>query len=807
MKKEPINSGITLTLNDASLNISGAKKWVNILSRAIITFNLVFGIITAFLSMMSFDLNNGIIALPLAVTSFVFTLLFYNFKKKLLIFGISFVLIGALPLLFIKEIPLLFQVVLITCKRAIFTSMRWTLADSSLGITDDNILLVTLGACLVSVFLCLILSFFISAYTNAFAVVALSVPWFAFGMVFGCIPSLFSVLLTVSSFVAVITLHIANRKKNTAVLKLDGKKSINRDFAYLYRNKQFGVSALTSVLAVLLCFAISCCFFSDYTVSTQQEKQRENLIESIVNTYDLITGEDHDASMKDGKLYKYADRKVKNRHYLTLTSENIDQNIYLKGFTGSIYTGFSWEDFDETAYSSIDEIKGYLANKEMCLATLSGDLLEKDKYDKNLKSAEFTLSDFRRDKNYLYIQNGTVSDGNMTSYNDTQAQNNSLSEYSYKAYYDTASLASIPHTSLYSDAEFEQEWISYCNFVLSEYTLLPEGIDDVARLSKEFNANNIYELVDSVRQFLAENTEYSDSVNALPDDKDFVSYFIYEKGKGYSPHYATACAVILRSLGVPTRYCEGFFVSAQEITESNEKDGKKILDITDKNAHAWIEIFDTSYGWIPVEVTPGYYEASFEKTVVEQRSNASKSTKVKKSNNKNNADLNQKPSSTNSDSTPAKPVETKNHPFDFTVLYISFAAVILVVFILICVLLIRRMLKIKKRTKVFNSENYKKQVILAFEIIIDILKFFEIPIEKEFEFKSFENLLEKNYQNGEFSVEESVKIYEKALFSKIPILENDCEKVLDFLDDFVYGIYSELTFFKKLKFKFIYNLI
>lgn len=807
MNKEPINSGITLTLNDASLNIGGLKKWVNILSRTVITFALVFGVITAFCSMMNLGLNNVPVAVSICLTSLLFTFLFYTFKKKFLILGISFVLIGALPCLFIKEIPLVFQVVFITCKRAIFTSMRWTLADSSLTLNDDNIIFVTAFICIVAMLLCLLISFFVSAYTNAFVVVALSIPWFAFGMVFGCVPSSLSVLLTVCSLISVITLHLSNRKKNVAVLKLDDKKSVNRDFAYLYRNKQFGISALTSFLAVLFCFAISFGIFSDFSVSKEQEKQRENLIESIVNTYDLITGEDHDASMKDGKLYKYADRKVKKRHYLTLTSDNINQNIYLKGFTGSIYTGFSWIDFDENTYSSIDEIKGYLANKDMSLATLSGDLLETDKYDKKLKSAEFTLSDFRRDKDYLYIQNGTVSNGKMTSYNDTMAENNNLSEYSYKAYYDSSALASIPYTSLYSDEEFKQEWISYCRFVLANYTLLPEGIDDVARLSKEFTASNIYELADSVRQFLAENTEYSDYVNALPDDKDFVSYFIYEKGKGYSPHYATACAVILRSLGVPTRYCEGFFVSAQEITTANEKDGKKVIEVTDKNAHAWIEVFDTNYGWIPVEVTPGYYEASFEKTVMEQRASVSKSTKLKKKNKTTDSELNQKPNNSNSNSTSAKPLEPEKRSFDFTAVYISLVAVALAVLILIVILLIRRVLTVKKRTKVFNSANYKKQVILAFSIIIDILKFLKIPIEKEFEFKSFENLLEENYQNGEFSVKESVKIYEKALFSKIPILENDSEKVLDFLDDFVYGIYSELPFFKKLKFKFIYNLI
>lgn len=807
LNKEPINSGITLTLNDASLSMNGFGKWVNILSRTAITFTLIFGIITAFTSMMNISLNNLFIVAVTVPLSFVFTYFFYCFKKRFLFLIIGAALIGGFSCFFIKQLPLAFSVIYITCKRTIFNSMRWTVAESSLSLNDENILLVTVCICIIGAFLCLLLSFFISAYTNAYIVGILTVPWFVFGMIFGCVPSLISSVLTVCSLFAVVTLHISNKRKNIAVLRLNERKTVNREYAYSYRNRQFGISALTCFLSVALCFTVSFGFFSDYTFSKEQESRRENLIESIVNTYDLITGEDHDASMKDGKLYKYADRKVKNRHYLTLTSKNINQNIYLKGFTGSIYTGFSWTDFDDTAYSSIDEIKGYLKNKKMSLATLSGDLLEKDKYEKNLKSATFTLSNFRRDKDYLYIQNGTVSDGNMISINDIESENSGLSEYSYKAYYDTSSLAAIPYTSMYTDEEFKQEWISYCRFVLSNYTLLPEGIDDVARLSKEFTADNIYELVDVVRRFLAENTEYSDSVNKLPDDKDFVSYFIYEKGKGYSPHYATACAVILRSLGVPTRYCEGFFVPAEQINGAKESNGKKEIEITDKNSHAWIEIFDTNYGWLPIEVTPGYYETSYAKTIEKQRSEVSKSTERKKPKNNNASDLNQKPENNYNNSVEGKPIEQEKSTVSLTAVYITGGVISAVLIILVLFLLIRRNLAVNKRSKVFNSANYKKQVILAFSLIIDMLKFLKILVEKEFEFERFKALLKENYSSGEFSVDDAVKIYEKAMFSKIPILSEDADKVLDFLDDFGYGIYSEQTFKNKLLFKFIYNLI
>ncbi len=817
--KEYVNSGIYFTFDNESDNLSFSKKIINIIARFLIVSGLSMAIIFEFTTAMSINVKPIIIVLAISLPALIFSILFFSIKKKMFTFLIAFFVSIGLCACFFKIIPTATKVISYACKKSIYAAMQMSFSDTAVAQNSGNILQVTAFFALCGLIISLILSLFISGKTNCFLVIALSLPVFVFVMLLGCNSSVVSVALFLCGIFASVDLHIANRQKNTSKLKDYFKKSKEKDFTYKDKNKHFGISALTVAVCVLLCFAISFGIFGNFTRSEKLKKTRIDLIAGTFNAYDLITGEDHDASMKDGLLYKYGDRRVKKRHYFTLTTKDVNTNLYFKGFTGSVYTGFSWKKFDD--YSGVDEFNGYLYRKKMSLATLTGDMLAKDKKTKDLEKTKFTLSDFRRNKPFMYVLNGSVSNGKIVSYDDATAFNDGLDEYSYKAYYNPASYASIPYTSLYSDAEFRQEWTSYCKFVNSNYTLLPEGIDDVARLSKELSANNVYELVDVVRDFLAKNTTYSDKVNKLPEDKDFVSYFIYETGKGYSPHYATAAAVILRSFGVPTRYCEGFLVPSGQISETKEKNGKKQVEIIDGNAHAWIEIFDANYGWVPVEVTPGYYQEAFAQTVENERNEAKKpkkkpkkkkvehkekaeqkSSQIKKSAVKNK-DINTTPKQKK------KAFKTKKPKTDYFKRLIAPISVLSVILIFVLIMLIRRRKKLAKRKALFNSTNYKKQVIAAFGIIIDMMKFIGVPIEDAYEYDDFKVALKKCYVGKveDERLDNVLTVYERALFSKQPINADDADEVLDFLDDFGYGIYVTQRLKNKIRLKYLKVLI
>lgn len=69
-----------------------------------------------------------------------------------------------------------------------------------------------------------------------------------------------------------------------------------------------------------------------------------------------------------------------------------------------------------------------------------------------------------------------------------------------------------------------------------------------------------------------------------------------ETRAGYCQMFSGAMATSLRMLGIPARVAEGF------VTGTENEAGVKT--ITDRDAHAWVEVWFAGVGWIPFEPTP-----------------------------------------------------------------------------------------------------------------------------------------------------------------------------------------------------------
>ena len=113
-------------------------------------------------------------------------------------------------------------------------------------------------------------------------------------------------------------------------------------------------------------------------------------------------------------------------------------------------------------------------------------------------------------------------------------------------------------------------------------------------------------MIRAVKDYITKDTTYSLAPGKTPAGQDTVTYFLNEGKKGYCTYYATTAAVLLRSVGVPTRYVEGMYITKGQLEKGSE-DGKEI-EVPDEDAHAWIEVYDENYGFVPVEVTPGQGE-------------------------------------------------------------------------------------------------------------------------------------------------------------------------------------------------------
>lgn len=109
-------------------------------------------------------------------------------------------------------------------------------------------------------------------------------------------------------------------------------------------------------------------------------------------------------------------------------------------------------------------------------------------------------------------------------------------------------------------------------------------------------------IISTLSFYFRNNYTYSLKVEKTPSDQDFIEYFLNEMNAGSCTYFSSAAVQILRSYGIPARYVEGFMVppaSAERIDDSN----RYKIEVSDKYAHAWVEIYYPSIGWLPVEFT------------------------------------------------------------------------------------------------------------------------------------------------------------------------------------------------------------
>ncbi len=89
--------------------------------------------------------------------------------------------------------------------------------------------------------------------------------------------------------------------------------------------------------------------------------------------------------------------------------------------------------------------------------------------------------------------------------------------------------------------------------------------------------------------------------------------FLTETKTGYCVQFASSLVMMLRSVGIPARYCEGYIASdfSSGLYTDRETSLYYAADILDSNAHAWVEVYYDGIGWVQYEATPTYHDAIY----------------------------------------------------------------------------------------------------------------------------------------------------------------------------------------------------
>lgn len=492
----------------------------------------------------------------------------------------------------------------------------WYVAEYSTEVRDSTLLVVMIGIPFVALFTIAIVRNRLAGIAGILLFLPVTVSF-----VFGLIPSERYLLAYLAAVLYLSRASFSNHNVTDRNQKLLLHR-INSRAAILF-------CVICLLLFCLLKLIISPKDYEGYTRITETKAEIQDFLYSFsindvtdyVKEINPFNSGSSGGGIDGGRLDTSASIKFKGTEQLVITApeDAVRNGIYLKGYVGSDYTGKSWEGHSDEARDRYQEVMGAVSaedfspvNQLVQYLNESGQIGDNSYYRPNMIHIDYKAAS----KKYYYLPYYLDYDSldNAGYIQDLYAYPKKKQDEYTMFFYNSDRVYTNTGLDLYAvPRDFYLKERQYVSFVEAFYYQLPS--EGLYRIDAEFGSNNlvgrmsnIYQKIAYVGDYLANNTTYTLSPGSLPEGQDYIEYFLYENRKGYCVHYASAAVMMLRAMGVPARYVEGYTVGPADIVRNTvskeEEDGTISVSVKDYNAHAWIEVYFDVYGWMPIDVTP-----------------------------------------------------------------------------------------------------------------------------------------------------------------------------------------------------------
>ncbi|MFN8531462.1 MAG: DUF3488 and transglutaminase-like domain-containing protein [Anaerolineae bacterium] len=139
-------------------------------------------------------------------------------------------------------------------------------------------------------------------------------------------------------------------------------------------------------------------------------------------------------------------------------------------------------------------------------------------------------------------------------------------------------------------------------FGMSAYLQLPDNTSqrtlDLAHTLGD-NAETTYDAIIAVRDYLLNNYPYDYYPPPQPPETNAVDQFLFVDRRGVCEHFTSAMIVLLRALGIPARFVVGY-------GSGDYNPITNYYEVRANDAHAWVEVYFPSQGWVAFDPTPGW---------------------------------------------------------------------------------------------------------------------------------------------------------------------------------------------------------
>ncbi len=280
----------------------------------------------------------------------------------------------------------------------------------------------------------------------------------------------------------------------------------------------------------------------------------------------------------------------------------VTREHYWKIETKDLYTGKGWE-------QSIPD------GQQSALPFNPGELVPipsvESEEDRDLESEKVMVE--RKYSHVVYPYGVETIDGNKNGYFSFNPINEKVT--SYKELDETVKLEDYELS--YRSPSFSQKKMKAANenqeimqvpdFV-DRYTQIPDTTPQrVLDLAFEITSeeDNWYDKVKAIEEYFSKKAYVYDQFDVpVPEEgEDYVDQFLFDTQRGYCDNFSTSMVVLVRALGIPARWAKGY----TEGEYSRQVDSTyKLYEVSNNNAHSWVEVFFPEVGWVPFEPTVGF---------------------------------------------------------------------------------------------------------------------------------------------------------------------------------------------------------
>jgi transglutaminase-like putative cysteine protease len=135
---------------------------------------------------------------------------------------------------------------------------------------------------------------------------------------------------------------------------------------------------------------------------------------------------------------------------------------------------------------------------------------------------------------------------------------------------------------------------------LARYLRLPPSLPPrVIALARRVTAGRVsaYDKALALQRHLQRAYRYTTALAAPPAGAEALDSFLFERRAGHCEYFATALAILLRAVDVPTRHVNGLL--------GGQWNGYgRYLAVRQSDAHAWTEVLLPGLGWVAFDATP-----------------------------------------------------------------------------------------------------------------------------------------------------------------------------------------------------------